>query len=213
MFELHLPSSDTRQLLEKTAQEYVNQRERSQEASEYLERRGFTEGVLDSFRIGYVSDPLPGDQWFEGCVSIPYTTPSGVVGLKYRATDDTTPKYRKVAGFQNLIYNVSVLRRARYVVVTEGELDAVSAAVAGFDAVAIPGAENWKQPWARIFRNRKVMVLCDGDDPGRKFGDMIASKIDDCRVLWMPDGMDVNSVLVAEGPEGLAARLKGKKNG
>ncbi len=204
-----VPPKSIRESLEASTQEYVKQLSNSEEGLAYLESRGLSKQVVASFRIGYVGDPLPGDDWFKGCISIPYLTPAGVVGMKYRSVDGSNPKYRKRSGEPNLLYNVSVLTTARKVVLTEGELDVVAATEAGLQAVGVPGAKSWKKPWNRIFRNRQVTVLCDGDQAGRELGEKLSNEIYGCRVVELPDGEDVNSCLVKYGPGWLREKVLG----
>jgi hypothetical protein len=40
-----------------------------------------------------VVDPIAGHELGEGMLSIPYITPAGVVGIKFRRLDEGTPKY------------------------------------------------------------------------------------------------------------------------
>jgi len=195
-----VPSPSTRRLLEKRLEVYEAQFSDSP-ASTYWESRGLTRATARAFRVGYVGDPLPGDDRFRGRLAIPYLTPSGVVGMKFRAIDGDDNRWMKDKGEANLIFNTRVLVHARKVVITEGEMDCISAVQAGLQAVGIPGASNWRKEWSRIFYQREVTVLAQGDDPGREFAERVINGIDGGRIVYMPEGEDVNSMLQREGEE------------
>jgi DNA primase len=46
-----------------------------------------------------------------------------------------------------------------------------------------------------------VLVLADGDEAGLEFGKRIQRTSANVRILQMPDGEDVNSVVRKQGPE------------
>lgn len=88
--------------------------------------------------------------------------------------------------------------------VSEGEIDAVTATVAGLPTVGVPGATSWQDHWCEMFRGYKnVFVFTDGDAPGEKLGRTISKGLDNARIIHMPDGEDVNSILNTQGEEAL----------
>ena len=60
-------------------------------AEEYLGGRGLLDAA-PQFLLGYVAEPEPGhDHRFSGMLSIPYITPAGVVGFKFRRLTEGSP--------------------------------------------------------------------------------------------------------------------------
>ena len=53
----------------------------SNEAVYYLKSRGIDQRVADTFLLGTVTDPVAGHEHGVNCLSIPYITGSGVVGI------------------------------------------------------------------------------------------------------------------------------------
>lgn len=197
-----VPNDNMKKLLENRLQEYGRQFEVSPEASIYWEERGLTKEVRSEFRVGYVAEPLKGDARFQGCIAIPYIAANDrVVGYKFRRIDNNPQRFLKDKGEPNRIFNTRILRRARKVVITEGELDCVAATQAGLQAVGIPGANNWKPEWNRVFYNRQLTVLADGDEAGHDFAEMVATKLYGVRIIDLPAGEDVNSILLQKGSE------------
>ncbi len=197
-----VPSESMRELLEARLREYQIQFQESPEALTYWENRGLTRKTAEEFRVGFVASPLKGDGWFKNRLAIPYITANGrPVSFKFRAIDDTADRYRKDKGDPSRLFNTRALVKSYWTVVTEGEIDAIAAGQCGLPAVGIPGATQWKTEWSRVFRNRTVLVLADGDDAGEEFAEKVANFIYGCRVISMPPGEDVCSMLKAKGEE------------
>lgn len=201
-----VPSPNMRKSLEESSKLYATQLLDSPGES-YLLGRGITKSLQDSFRLGYVEEPLPGDELFKGRISIPYLTAAGVVSIRFRSTVSHEFKYLGRPGDRTRPFNVGVLSDPHQTIyITEGEMDAIIATAVGLPAVGLPGVMSWKsrgKVYARLFRFRRVVVLADGDEPGRKFAELVASALDGCRIIGMPDGEDVNSMFQQLGHQGL----------
>jgi DNA primase len=117
-----------------------------------------------------------------------------------------------------------------FFVICEGEMDTMTAAQAGLPAVGVPGVENWQPFFARCFKGYDdVFVLADGDLPkkrpscrkckdaghpecqghraGLELANKIASHVPQARTVMMPEGYDVNSFVLENGPDALRARI------
>lgn len=201
-----VPSKSTKNVLREAATLYHSQLPGSAGEEYLLSERRATREALDYFQLGFVESPMKGDEEYVGRISIPYLTPGGTVSIRYRAcgSNQNGPKYLSRAGDSGRPYNVLALRNdLPRVYITEGEIDAVTCWMAGLPAVAIPGTQGWRSAYSRLFRWRQVTVLADGDDPGRKFAQEIRNHLENCTILGMPDGEDVNSVVVLKGVDGL----------
>ena len=172
-------------------------------AVEYLTGRGLSGAQADTFRLGYVEDPMLGDEDYAGRLAIPYITLTGVVDIRYRAITDTPgPKYMSRPGTVTRLYNVTATSLpTSNIAITEGEFDTIIAqGVCGIPSVGVPGANNWKDHFRLLFSDYdRVFVLCDGDQAGREFGKKLGRELDNSVVVHLPDGHDVNSLYLAEG--------------
>jgi hypothetical protein len=180
-------------------------------AAEYLEGRGITEDTAVSARLGVVDDEIHGDPnaAFQR-LSIPYSTRSGVVDLRFRCIrgHDCSAvgcaKYLGRPGQTLRIYGVEDLVSAGdTIAVTEGELDRLILRQLGYPAVGLPGAESWKRHWRRLLEDfTRIVVFGDGDAAGRRF---IKKMMDEfpqsVQGVQLPDDEDVNTMFLAEGPE------------
>lgn len=96
------------------------------------------------------------------------------------------------------------------VAIAEGEFDAMTATQAGIPTVGIAGVGAWRDVFARCFKGyRTVFVLADNDDKGQgeQFAEKVASQIENALVVRMPNGHDVNSFTLENGPEALRERM------
>lgn len=176
-------------------------------AEEYLASRGLDE-MISRFRLGYVSAPAPGhEQRFTGMLSIPYQTPSGVIGFKFRAIRESDKKYLIPAGQKTHLFNVgAILKSVDEILIVEGELDAISAEAAGFRAVAVAGANAFKPHFARCFDGiGRVIVVTDNDrkqdgsNPGQDLAKKICDALPNAIRVSLALGEDVNSTIVKHG--------------
>jgi DNA primase len=199
-------SVDARRSLEQAATVYHNQ---IGAVLPYLADRGISPASAVTFRLGYVQEPMIGHDQMRNRLAIPYLTPTGVVDIRFRAIqDDDSPKYLSRPGAESHLFGVTAFQAdSDIIAICEGELDTIIASEI-MPAVGVPGSNGWKTWYARAFNDyRSVYVLCDGDQAGRDLGKRIAQQIDVAVIVSMPDGMDVNEVFLAEGPDGIRKRV------
>lgn len=210
-----------RRLLERATAQYEASLEGSP-ANLYLSNRSLTKEVQKSFRLGFVESPLPGHEAYTGRLAIPYLTRSGVVDIRFRSIPpDGDParavlgmKYLSMPGATSRPFNTLALaRQESFVVICEGEIDTMTAHMAGIPAVGFPGAKTWdKHVYWRMFRYRRVAILADNDDKGagESFARKVAESIPGSVIISMPEDHDVNSFVSAFGThaEGVAALRK-----
>lgn len=185
-------------------------------AERYLTtERGLSKDSLGFSRLGFVESPVSGHEKYEGCISIPYLTKTGVVGIRFRRLGDGEgPKYLSEPGAETRLYNpADFFRHEKFIALCEGELDTLTAHQAGIPAVGVPGCKAWKPFMARCFDGYEaVFILADQDDKGdgQKFAETAASQIKTARVIEMEHagvGMDVNKFVNELGASALIEKL------
>lgn len=171
----------------------------------------FVKDKTDRFRLGYVDDPLPGHDMYKGMLAIPYIRRDdegewSVVSMRFRCLEDHEHqghgKYNTVSGDRPRLFNTTaLLRPGPRMLVTEGEIDALTAQVYGFDAVAVPGASSWQTHFREpLLGYETVFILADGDKPGMDFARKVANALPNGRIIPCPPGEDVNSwITTSEG--------------
>ena len=179
-------------------------------AEEYLLSRQLSVEEARVFHLGVVEDPLPGHEAYIGRLAIPYITPSGVVDIRFRAMHNEDPKYMGLVGAKTTMFNTQACFVAdRYICVTEGEFDCIMMSVKTMHpTIGIPGANNWKPHYAKILDDfETVIVLADGDAAGLEFGKKISRELGNVNIVSMPEGEDVNSIMIKRGSDWIDERI------
>lgn len=206
-----------RRSLEEATAHYQRQLPQSV-ADLYLTNRAITREIQDSFRLGYVGDPILGHENVVGRLAIPYITRTGVVQLRFRSIPDDgipgnpedSPKYKSEFESQATLFNVMDLaRNENTVLITEGEIDCMTAHMAGFPSIGLPGANAWKPLFSRVLRYRKIFILADNDDKGAgiKFAETVKGSLYGAKIVLMPEGHDVNSFVMEYGIDKLREKI------
>jgi DNA primase len=214
-----MASNAQSKLLLEAAQRYAQ--EISPEVLVALAERGISEEVAARFELGTVTGPHNGHEMYEGWISIPYITAGGsCVGFKFRRIDDGKPKYGSPTGQKAHLYNViDILEMSPYIVICEGELDAViTSGVLGIPAVGVPGVQAWKPHFPKLFNGYDTVYVVgdndvkeDGSNPGAEFSKRVANEILNSVIVTLPPGMDINDYYLAYGADATRALLVGEK--
>ena len=152
-------------------------------------------------------------------LSIPYIREPrserySVVSIRYRCLEQHEHsghgKYNTETGDRPRLYNtVELLKPHTEIAITEGELDAIAATQAGVPAVGIPGVTSWREWFTPAFLGYDVVwILSDGDDPGRVMARNLLNTLPNARHITMPEGVDVNTLVIQGGPSALLERMK-----
>lgn len=202
-----VPSDSTRAELESALTKYhanLLAPEGSAVRAYLTEERQLTNEAIDHFRLGFTGEsPLLGDP--PRRISIPYLSHSGPTQIRYRSVDPNPGmhKYLGSKGHGTRLFNTLALRSdSQKVYITEGEIDCITAWMCELPCVGVPGAENWKKGYWRLFRHREVVVLADAGEAGKKLADAISRDIHLAKIVVMPDD-DVNDFFCQYGADEL----------
>jgi 5S rRNA maturation endonuclease (ribonuclease M5) len=167
------------------------------------EERGLSQEVIDTFQLGWdgerVTIPIL-DQ--EGnCVNVRRYLPC-------HNGDNKVISYAKGTGEARLFPLIELYKDDPLIIV-EGELDALKLLSEGFHAVtATAGAGSWRDEWAPLFRDKRVVICYDNDKAGRdgarKVADSLRGQAKSVHIVdWagqgMEDGEDVTDFFVKYG--------------
>jgi hypothetical protein len=103
------------------------------------------------------------------------------------------------------------LREDSILIVAEGESDALCcreklAEIAGrrVYALGMPGAHSWRDEWLRYLRPFSAVFVCpDGDEPGKRMATKIQRDCRWARIVLLPEGDDLRSLMQRDGAEAL----------
>ncbi|TCO56771.1 Toprim domain-containing protein [Actinocrispum wychmicini] len=192
-------------------------------ADEHLANRGLlgpsVAELTAKFRLGYVADPLPGHEPYRGMLAIPYlrSTLDGqwsVATMRFRClrvgcehTDHG--KYMSLPGDPPRLFNtLAIVGNDDEIGIAEGEIDAITATLCGIPTIGIPGADAWRPHFREpLLGYARVWVWHDGDKAGRMFAHKLLAELPNATAVGMPDGQDVNSLVVSHGRAALRERM------
>ena len=207
-------NAEQRNLLTETARKYSNAL--TPAAVSYLEARGITREVADTYLLGSVVEPSAGHEHATGRLSIPYLTPAGCVGIKFRSIDQATPKYLWPTGQKIGLFNVNDLHTfSDTIAICEGEIDTiVLSGIVGMPAVGVAGVSQWKPHFPKLFEAyRRILIFADNDikedgrNPGQELAKRIKEDLQHAQIVHLPDNTDVNDVLLTYGKDWFNERL------
>ena len=185
-------------------------------ALSYLQARGISQQVANSYRLGSVVEPSAGHEHAVGRLSIPYITPAGVVGIKFRTIYGGTPKYLWPTGQKIGLFNVTDLHKfSDTIAICEGEIDTIIlSGVVGIPAVGVAGVSQWKTWFPKLFESYgRILIFADNDvkedgrNPGQELAKRIKEDLNQATIIHLPDNQDVNDVYLAHGKDWFDERL------
>ena len=204
-------SPTARKSLEDAIHDYVDQGKDSSEFQKYWAGRGFTKEDALAYQVGYVDRPKAGHELFRGRMCIPYLTPTGAVTARFRSIDGTEPKYMGIPGHATKLFGATSIANPfnEVIVITEGEIDAITLQKVGIPAVGIPGATNWKPHYNNLFEGfTHVWVVGDGDRAGREFIERVLDGVPWAHPVYVGDGLDINNIFTTYGEEAVQSLFK-----
>jgi DNA primase len=176
----------------------------------YLKDHSVTFQMAQKYQLGYVADPLPGDERFRGALAIPYLSTKGVTALRFRLFGRAS-KIGQHKGQASRLYNTPAYFAAGETLgLAEGEIDAlVATEVLGIPTLGVPGVENFKDFWLPGLKDfTSVFIFGDGDQAGRDFSEEMAERIGwRGRIIRLPDGEDISSLAAKGQLGGLRAQM------
>jgi len=166
------------------------------EAAAWYRERGLSHSTVLRFRLGRVRHGR-----YAGRLAIPYQDALyRVRAVRYRALrPDQNPKYLSPAGQGVHLFAVRAAE-SPVVVVTEGEVDAMSVWQVGGRAVGVPGANVWQDEWSLLFSEcERVILAFDADTAGDRGKHRVAHSLRkagvNLEVADLPAGQDINDIL------------------
>jgi hypothetical protein len=93
------------------------------------------------------------------------------------------------------LYRLPEIKNEPFVILVEGEKDADCGAALGLPTTTSGGCNSWRPSHADILTGKKVVVLADADEPGRKharrIADSLRGKVESLKVFELPGAKDL----------------------
>ncbi len=153
------------------------------EAREYYHSRGFTDGTIESRRLGY--GVLPDSRCPHPRAILPVFEDGRLVAIRGRAIlgSDHFDKWLCSGGSRVALYGAESLSPDRPVVITEAPYSAILAQQERPDLAAVAGtagAATWRDEWTRQVVETEpswVLIWYDADEAGRTNGQRVAERL------------------------------------
>lgn len=165
----------------------------------YMYDRKLTDDVIELYDIGFDQNWVPpGRKKPVPCITIPIRDKQGRT-LFFCRRSINGKLYNYPEGVTKPVFGLDVLpKECRSVVVCESAINAMTAHVYGYDAVALLGTGNtYQKQQMRELGIKEFVLAFDGDEAGRKAAKKWKGWLRDIAVVWtitMPEGKDVNDV-------------------
>ena len=165
------------------------------------ERKFSTELCLKAGVLKRIEDDTVRDFFYDRIV-FPNLKRGRVVHLSGRSLGENKPKYLHLPGEIRHLFNEDALLN-KVVYLTEGIPDCITAVQAGYPAVGILGAGNFKPEYVPKFSRCETIYLClHGDEAGREGIRKIAELLGErARVVQLPEELDINDLFKEHGNE------------
>jgi len=127
--------------------------------------------------------------------------------FKQRRPDGKEGWIYDLQGVRPIPYNLPEVLKAKSVIIVEGEKDADNLKALGLIATTSPmGAGKWRSAYNEHFRGKRVVILTDNDDPGRKHAQAVAAglrgiseSVKVLELLGLPNKGDVSDWIAQGG--------------
>jgi len=161
-----------------------------------LRERAWSHRVIQDLQIG-----------FDGTrITIPIRGHRGELRgvLRYDPFGSHAPKMRALPGTGLGLLPHPACERSREILLVEGPPDMIAARSCSLAAIAIPGTSAWRPAWAHLLAGRRITIVMDCDEPGRRAAQRIATALEPVAAtvevidLWPErnDGYDLTDRIV-----------------
>jgi len=171
---------------------------------EWFKERGISSSTLIDFKITHGRQFFPQVSKERNCINFNYFRNEDLINVKYR---DAEKNFRLVKDAELILYNLDSINQ-KYVVITEGEIDAMSYHEVGVKSVvSVPNGAS-KNNRLQYIDNcideldgvERIYIATDDDEPGRVLQEEIARRLgkERCRRVSFFGKKDANELLIAD---------------
>lgn len=170
----------------------------------FRDERGISPATVQNFKVTAGKVYMPQSKAEVMAIHFNYYRDGELVNIKYR---DAKKDFKMVGGAELILYGMDNTTQQDYIIITEGEIDAMAFADAGYDAVSVPnGATTGSQRLEYIdncydwlSRFKRIYIATDADAPGQSLATELARRLgrERCwRINFPEDCKDANEVLL-----------------
>lgn len=169
------------------------------ETLKYLHDRGINQDSIDRFKIGFYQKN--GTSF----ISIPHFQNGQLQNIKFRSLPPAEKTFRRIPDCKSILFNTDAVKKySDSIIITEGELDAITLIQAGLENVVsgTTGAGSFGPDWIGLLKPvKKIYLAYDADAAGQDGARSLAKRLGYNRTfnIELPPGQDVNDFFQSNG--------------
>lgn len=184
--------------------EWKNITKLTDKAVKYFEGRMIKQETLNKMKVYSDNEWMPQFKKEVECVCFPYFLDSELRNVKFRGPNKS---FKLISGAELLFYNIDVLKQSDKVIITEGEIDALTFIDNGYDyCISVPNGADKKMEYLdnyiHLFDDIKTIYLaCDQDSKGIELRDEFIRRLgaDKCKIISFKECKDANEYFIKYG--------------
>ncbi|MBO5742506.1 MAG: toprim domain-containing protein, partial [Bacteroidaceae bacterium] len=176
----------------------------------WFEGRGIAVEIAEAEGIFKVCRKMPQTEQVEKCIVFPYKVDGELVNRKYR---DGAKNFMLESGAKLVPYRIDRIRDTVECIICEGEMDALSFIMAGYDnVISVPNGAQKNLTYLDEFiethfeNKSRIYIASDTDAKGLELRNELVRRFgeDKCRIVTYGEGCkDANELLMSQGAEAL----------
>ena len=212
VFQLHTFKRKSDSLKEYTKPEWKNNTSLSDNAIKWFESRGISQKTLVKMKITEGKEFMPQTGKNENTIQFNYFINNELINIKYR---DGRKNFKLVKGAEKVFYNIDRTIGHDYIVIVEGEMDALSFVESGIEpVVSVPNGAtinntnlDYLDSCIDYFETKeKIILAVDADEAGLALKQELIRRLGAERCFTVEFGVhkDANEFLMENGRSNLA---------
>ena len=207
VFQLHTFKRKSDSLKEYVKPEWKNNTQLSDKAIQWFEARGISQKTLVKMKITEGVEFMPQTGKNENTIQFNYFINNELINIKYR---DGRKNFKLVRGAEKVFYNIDRTIGHGYVVIVEGEMDALSFIESGIDSVvSVPNGAtinnvnlDYLDSCIDYFESKeKIILAVDEDEAGLALKQELIRRLgaEKCYTVSFETYKDANEFLISNG--------------
>ena len=187
----------------------------SDKVIKWFEKRGISNNTLVKMKITEGKEFMPQTGKEENTIQFNYFINNELINIKYR---DGKKNFKLVKGAEKIFYNIDSTVGHKYVVIVEGEVDALSFIDAGINSVvSVPNGAtvtgtnlDYLDSCIDYFEGKeKIIIAVDKDEAGENLRQELIRRLgaEACYTVDFGDYKDANEFLVGNGRDMLSSLI------
>lgn len=178
----------------------------SDRAVKYFENRMISQTTLIKMKVYSDNEYMPQFKQEVETICFPYFMGDKLINIKYRGPQKS---FKLISGAELIFWNIDCLNKFNEIIITEGEIDALTYIQAGFEnTMSVPNGANKNLEYLDncigLFVNIKsVYIATDQDTKGIELRDELIRRLgaERCYIVSFKDKKDANEYLCTYGDE------------